>query len=140
MLGDTELLLQSIGSLLLVLAILFALVFAARWFTQRRPQGGRRLIFVEAMALGNRDKLLLVEVDGKSLLLGVTTQNIRLLAELDVQDGGTSSLGQLGQLGQPGEQNQQESSVSEPDRSGLSQQFSQLLGRYTQSAKQKDTK
>ena len=137
MLGDTELLLQSIGSLLLVLAILFALVFAARWFTQRRPQGGRRLIFVEAMALGNRDKLLLVEVDGKSLLLGVTTQNIRLLAELDVQDGGTSS---LGQLGQPGEQNQQESSVSEPDRSGLSQQFSQLLGRYTQSAKQKDTK
>jgi flagellar biosynthetic protein FliO len=130
MLGDTQLLLQSIGSLLLVLAILFAMVFAARWFVQRRPQGGRRLIFVEAMALGNRDKLLLVEVDGKSLLLGVTTQNIRLLAELDAQDVVASSLGQQGQ---------QENSVSEADQSGLSQKFSQLLGRYTQTAKHKDT-
>ena len=82
MLGDTQLLLQSIGSLLLVLAILLVMVFAARWFMQRRPQGGRRLRFVEAMALGSRDKLLLVEVDGKSLLLGVTAQNIRLLADL----------------------------------------------------------
>ena len=82
MLGDTQLLLQSIGSLLLVLAILLVMVFAARWFMQRRPQGGRRLRFIEAMALGSRDKLLLVEVDGKSLLLGVTAQNIRLLADL----------------------------------------------------------
>ena len=82
MLGDTQLLLQSIGSLLLVLAILLVMVFAARWFMQRRPQGGRRLRFVEAMALGSRDKLLLIEVDGKSLLLGVTAQNIRLLADL----------------------------------------------------------
>ena len=59
MLGDTQLLLQSIGSLLLVLVILLTMVFAARWFMQRRPQGGRRLRFLEAMALGSRDKLLL---------------------------------------------------------------------------------
>ena len=127
MLGDTQLLLQSIGSLLLVLAILLAMVFAARWFMQRRPQGGRRLRFVEAMALGNRDKLLLVEVDGRSLLLGVTAHNIRLLAELDAQEGDPSSLGP------------REGSVSAPTRSGLSQQFSQLLGRHTQTVKHKDT-
>ena len=127
MLGDTQLLLQSIGSLLLVLAILLAMVFAARWFMQRRPQGGRRLRFVEAMALGNRDKLLLVEVDGRSLLLGVTAHNIRLLAELDAQEGDPSSLGP------------REGSVSAPARSGLSQQFSQLLGRHTQTVKHKDT-
>jgi len=129
MLGDTQLLLQSIGSLLLVLAILLAMVFAARWFMQRRPQGGRRLRFVEAMALGSRDKLLLVEVDGKSLLLGVTAQNIRLLAELDAQDGEASSLGQ---------RIQQTNSASEADRSGLSQKFSQLLGRHTPPVKSKD--
>ena len=131
MLGDTQLLLQSIGSLLLVLAILLAMVFAARWFMQRRPQGGRRLRFVEAMALGSRDKLLLVEVDGKSLLLGVTAQNIRLLAELDAQDG-EASASALAQQGQ------QKNSTSEADTSGLSQKFSQLLGRHTPPVKPKD--
>ena len=129
MLGDTQLLLQSIGSLLLVLAILLAMVFAARWFMQRRPQGGRRLRFVEAMALGSRDKLLLIEVDGKSLLLGVTAQNIRLLAELDAQDGEASALAQQGQ---------QKNFTSEADTSGLSQKFSQLLGRHTPPVKPKD--
>ena len=129
MLGDTQLLLQSIGSLLLVLAILLAMVFAARWFMQRLPQGGRRLRFVEAMALGSRDKLLLVEVDGKSLLLGVTAQNIRLLAELDAQDGEASALAQQGQ---------QKNFTSEADTSGLSQKFSQLLGRHTPPVKPKD--
>ena len=127
MLGDTELLLQSIGSLLLVLAILLIMVFAARWFMQRRPQGGRRLRFVEAMALGSRDKLLIVEVDGKSLLLGVTTQNIRLLTELNTHAAQPSSLGQ------------QVDSSAEPDQSGLSKQFSQLLGRYTKTTNHKDT-
>jgi flagellar biosynthetic protein FliO len=126
MLGDTELLLQSIGSLLLVLAILLVMVFAARWFMQRRPQGGRRLRFVEAMALGSRDKLLIVEVDGKSLLLGVTTQNIRLLTELNAHAAQPSSLGQ------------QVDSSAEPDQSGLSKQFSLLLGRYTKTTNHKD--
>jgi len=127
MLGDTELLLQSIGSLLLVLAILLVMVFAARWFMRRRPQGGRRLRFVEAMALGSRDKLLIVEVDGKSLLLGVTTQNIRLLTELNTHAAQPSSLGQ------------QVDSSAEPDQSGLSKQFSLLLGRYTKTTNHKDT-
>jgi flagellar protein FliO/FliZ len=127
MLGDTELLLQSIGSLLLVLAILLVMVFAARWFMQRRPQGGRRLRFVEAMALGSRDKLLIVEVDGKSLLLGVTTQNIRLLTELNTHAAQPSSLGQ------------QVDSAAVSDQSGLSKRFSQLLSRYTKTTKHNGT-
>ena len=116
MLGDTQLLLQSIGSLLLVLAILLVMVFAARWFMQRRPQGGRRLRFIEAMALGSRDKLLLVEVDGKSLLLGVTAQNIRLLADLGVVEALPKPL------------DPQEEFPPKTHQTGLSQQFSQLLG------------
>jgi flagellar protein FliO/FliZ len=127
MLGDTELLLQSIGSLLLVLAILLVMVFGAKWFMQRRPQGGRRLRFVEAMALSSRDKLLIIEVDGKSLLLGVTTQNIRLLTELNTHAAQPSSL------------DQQVDSSAESDQLGLSKQFSQLLGRYTKTTKHKDT-
>ena len=127
MLGDTQLLLQSIGSLLLVLAILLVMVFAARWFMQRRPQGGRRLRFVEAMALGSRDKLLLVEVDGKSLLLGVTAQNIRLLADLGAVEALPKTL------------DPQEEPPSKTHQTGLSQQFSQLLGRHAQTVKHKDT-
>ena len=126
MLGDTQLLVQSIGSLLLVLAILLAMVFAARWLMQRRPQGGRRLRFVEAMALGSRDKILLIEVDGKSLLLGVTAHNIRLLTELDAQDLASSQVSQ-----------QETSAVAA--QPGLSKQFSQLLGRYARVEKNKDT-
>ena len=126
MLGDTQLLVQSIGSLLLVLAILLAMLFAARWLMQRRPQGGRRLRFVEAMALGSRDKILLIEVDGKSLLLGVTAHNIRLLTELDAQDLASSQV------------SQQEASVGAA-QPGLSKQFSQLLGRYAPVEKNKDT-
>ena len=126
MLGDTQLLVQSIGSLLLVLAILLAMVFAARWLMQRRPQGGRRLRFVEAMALGSRDKILLIEVDGKSLLLGVTAHNIRLLTELDAQDLASSPVSQ-----------QETSAVAA--QPGLSKQFSQLLGRYARVEKNKDT-
>lgn len=126
MLGDTQLLVQSIGSLLLVLAILLAMLFAARWLMQRRPQGGRRLRFVEAMALGSRDKILLIEVDGKSLLLGVTAHNIRLLTELDAKDLSSSPVSQ-----------QETSAVAA--QPGLSKQFSQLLGRYARVEKNKDT-
>ena len=126
MLGDTQLLVQSIGSLLLVLAILLAMLFAARWLMQRRPQGGRRLRFVEAMALGSRDKILLIEVDGKSLLLGVTAHNIRLLTELDAKDLSSSPVSQ-----------QETSAVA--SQPGLSKQFSQLLGRYARVEKNKDT-
>jgi len=126
MLGDTQLLVQSIGSLLLVLAILLAMLFAARWLMQRRPQGGRRLRFVEAMALGSRDKILLIEVDGKSLLLGTTAHNIRLLTELDAQDLASSPVSQ-----------QETSAVAA--QPGLSKQFSQLLGRYARVEKNKDT-
>jgi len=126
MLGDTQLLVQSIGSLLLVLAILLAMLFAARWLMQRRPQGGRRLRFVEAMALGSRDKILLIEVDGKSLLLGVTAHNIRLLTELDAKDLSSSPVSQ-------------QETFTVAAQPGLSKQFSQLLGRYARVEKNKDT-
>jgi flagellar biogenesis protein FliO len=78
------------------------------------------------MALGSRDKLLLVEVDGKCLLLGVTAHNIRLLTELDAQDLPPSPEGQ-----------KEASAVGA--QPGLSKQFSQLLGRYARVEKNKDT-
>jgi flagellar protein FliO/FliZ len=81
--GNTELLTQSILSLLLVLALVVGLLYASKWFMQRRPRGGRRLRFIEAMAVGNKEKLVLVEVDDRQLLLGVSTNQVNLIKELD---------------------------------------------------------
>lgn len=81
--GNTELLTQSLLSLLLVLAIIVGLLYASKWFMQRRPRGGRRLRFIEAMAVGNKEKLILVEVDDRQLLLGVSANQVNLIKELD---------------------------------------------------------
>lgn len=84
--GNAELLTQSILSLLLVLALVVGLLYASKWFMQRRPRGGRRLRFIEAMAVGNKEKLVLVEVDDRQLLLGVSTHQVNLIKELDAQE------------------------------------------------------
>ncbi len=81
--GNTELLGQSILSLLLVLALMVGLLYASKWFMRRRPRGGRRLRFLEAMALSNKEKLVLIEVDKRHLLIGVSSQQVSLLTELD---------------------------------------------------------
>lgn len=78
------------GELLRVLASLIgvvALIFAAGWLSRRlqarqRP-GGRRLRCVEAMAIGTRDRLLLIDADGKRLLIGVGPAGMRTLHVYD---------------------------------------------------------
>lgn len=78
------------GELLRVLASLVgvvALIFAAGWLSRRlqarqRP-GGRRLRCVEAMAVGTRDRLLLIDADGKRLLIGVGPGGMRTLHVYD---------------------------------------------------------
>ena len=81
--GNTELLAQSLVSLMLVLALVVGLLYASKWFIQRRPRGGRRLRFIEAMSVSNKEKLVLIEVDDRQLLIGVSSQQVALLTELD---------------------------------------------------------
>ena len=130
MLGDTELLVQSIGSLLIVLAILLVMVFASRWFMQRGPQGGRRLRFLEAMALGNRDKLLLIEVDGQQLLLGITSHNISLLTKLDSKQGAPHSLKPL---------SEPQHSTPQVAHPSFSKTFFKMFVRHIKAEKPKDS-
>ncbi len=68
---------------LLSLVAVVALIFAAGWLSRRlqarsRP-GGRRIRCVEAMALGARDRVLLIEADGKRLLIGAGPGGMRTL-------------------------------------------------------------
>ena len=81
--GNTELLTQSLFSLMLVLALVVGLLYASKWFIQRRPRGGRRLRFIEAMSVSNKEKLVLIEIDDRQLLIGVSPQQVNLLTELE---------------------------------------------------------
>lgn len=69
------------------LALVLALIAAAAWFARRmggwRTQGNRELKIIEGLAVGTREKLLVVEFAGKQILLGVTPGRIAPLAETD---------------------------------------------------------
>mgnify|MGYP003707215713 CR=1 FL=1 len=72
---------------LLSLAAVVALIFVAGWMSRRlqarsRP-GGRRIRCVEAMAVGARDRVLLLDADGKRLLVGVGPGGMRTLHVYD---------------------------------------------------------
>lgn len=68
---------------LLSLAAVVALIFVAGWLSRRlqarsRP-GGRRIRCVEVMAVGARDRIMLLDADGKRLLVGVGPGGMRTL-------------------------------------------------------------
>ena len=67
----------------LSLAAIIALIFVAGWFSRRlqarTTPGGRRLRCVETMAVGARDRLMLVDADGKRLLIGMGQGGMRTL-------------------------------------------------------------
>lgn len=67
----------------LSLAGIILLIFAAGWLSRRlqaRTQpGGRRIRCVESFAVGARERVLLVDADGKRLLLGVGPGGMRTL-------------------------------------------------------------
>jgi len=68
---------------LLSLLGIVALIFAAGWMSRRlqarATPGGRRMRCVESMAVGARDRLMLIDADGKRLLIGVGQGGMRTL-------------------------------------------------------------
>ncbi|MFK2856112.1 flagellar biosynthetic protein FliO [Dyella humi] len=67
----------------LSLGAIVALIFAAGWLTRRLQSrqfvGGRRLRCIETMSISARERVLLIEADGKRLLVGVGTGGVRAL-------------------------------------------------------------
>jgi len=67
----------------LSLGAIVALIFAAGWLTRRLQSrqfvGGRRLRCVESMSISARERVLLIEADGKRLLVGVGAGGVRTL-------------------------------------------------------------
>ncbi|WP_266159762.1 FliO/MopB family protein [Dyella silvatica] len=73
--------------MLLSLGGIVALIFAAGWLSRRvqgRAQpGGRRIRCVESFALGTRERVLLLDADGKRLLIGLGPAGMRTLHVYD---------------------------------------------------------
>ena len=91
--GATQLLSVAM-SLLLIIGLIFALAWLLRRFGQGAFLNQQAMKVVASMPLGTRERLLIVEVGGQQLLLGVTAQRISTLHVFDepVVDvsGGTS--------------------------------------------------
>jgi len=78
-------LMRTVLGLLLVLGLVFALAWAARRISGGRLVGGGQggtIRVVAQQAVGVKERLLLVEVDGRRLLLGLAPGRISRLADL----------------------------------------------------------
>ncbi len=69
-------------SLLLVVAIIFALAFIARRFNVTQAGNGQ-LKVVASMAAGAKEKIMVIDVGGEQFLIGITAHNINQLGKLD---------------------------------------------------------
>lgn len=69
------------------LALILALIYGLSWFVKRFAQGGfmqnSSIKMLSSMPLGTRERLMLVEVGGKQILLGVTAAQINSLHVFD---------------------------------------------------------
>ncbi|MEE4277789.1 MAG: flagellar biosynthetic protein FliO [Halieaceae bacterium] len=74
---------QVLGSLLFVFACLFVLVYFMRRFNGPRSAQGHALRVLASASVGQRERVVLVEVGDKQLLLGVAPGSVRALHALD---------------------------------------------------------
>lgn len=75
-----------VASILLSLLLVLALIIAVAFLLKRiQPQGNKLagMKVITSLHLGTKERLVVVEVDKKQLLLGVTAQQITLIQTLD---------------------------------------------------------
>ncbi len=78
---------KTLGGLCLVLGLLMAVLFALKHMT--RPKGGQArgmIRLVSSFYLSPKERLHLMDVMGRKILIGVTSQGISRIAEFDGPD------------------------------------------------------
>lgn len=80
---DAGSLLQTLFGLLLVLALIVAMAWLMKRSQQWHGVGQQQFKVIAALPLGPREKAVLLQVGEQQLLVGVTPQNVNLLATLD---------------------------------------------------------
>ena len=80
--------LNIVGGLVLVIALIFLLSWFLRKSGRLNSLASNRLNIVCSRSIGNREKLLLIEVNGREILLGVTATSINHLYDFQADNGG----------------------------------------------------
>ena len=96
-------------SLIASFALVLVLLLVTLWVLRKigaaglRSNSGRRLSIVDSLWLGNRQRVVLLRVDGREILLGVSAQGISRLDVMSEQAGGVSIMaGDAERSRQPG--------------------------------------
>ncbi len=79
---------DSLTSLTLAIAVIVVLLWGAVWLVRRSrpgasPWDGRDCAVVRSLALGPRERLVVVRVGARHLVVGVGSAQVSLLCELD---------------------------------------------------------
>jgi flagellar protein FliO/FliZ len=90
-------------SLIVSFALVLVLLLGTLWVLRRigaaglRPQAGRRLAIVESLWLGNRQRVVLLKVDERELLIGISAQGIhRIDGPIPTVSQESGSVGAMG--------------------------------------------
>ncbi len=75
--------LEMLGSLILVLGVIFALAWLARWLQGARAARGATLQVKGGAQLGAKEKVVLLQVGEHEFLLGVAPGSVNLLHRFD---------------------------------------------------------
>jgi len=78
--------LAGLGRVIASLIVVIAMILASGWLLKRFPAAGRtngRLRSLESIAVGMKERIVLVQVGEKQVLLGVASGNVSTLMVLD---------------------------------------------------------
>lgn len=76
--------LQVMAGLAIVLVLIALATWAARHLQSWRPHGHGHIRVIEGLAVGSREKLLLVEIDDQRVLIGMCPGRMQALANFPV--------------------------------------------------------
>lgn len=80
----TASLVQVTLALMLMVGLILGLAWLAKRFGQPLFQQNKQLRLISSLSLGVKEKIVLIEVEGKQLVLGVTPQQITSLHVMDI--------------------------------------------------------
>ena len=83
--------LHSIVQVGLALALMVGLIFSLAWLAKKTRgfglQGGKHITLLQTLPLGQKEKAVLIELEGNRILLGVTANQVSTLWSAPVQPG-----------------------------------------------------
>lgn len=82
-------LLQALFGLSVVVGLILACGWAARRFGMQQIGGGRVIKVVSSVAVGQRERVVVVEIEGRWLVLGVASGSVQPLHQLPAGHLGT---------------------------------------------------